>query len=298
MKKKICISIFALSLFIISFIGCIEDSSNKSRLIYVDDDGDADFIQIQKAIENASDNDRIFVQNGTYNERLIINKSINLIGASNENTIISYNLSNESGEIDIIKIIAEKCKIEKLNIIDQSNSSEIIGINIDSSDNYIYNNHIQGTSRGLYIGRDSINNNISSNIFKNNTYGIYVYVSYNNIIYNNNIVNNFNGIRMVNSENNMAFNNNIKSNQQGILTCCGSGNNYIYSNNFIENNEWNARDELFNKWNYGILGNYWDDYVGEDNDGDGIGDTPYNILTKSGDSNTKDRYPLMNPINI
>ena len=32
-------------------------------------------------------------------------------------------------------------------------------------------------------------------------------------------------------------------------------------------------------------GNYWDDCAGQDNDGDGIGDTPY----------FKDRYPLMKP---
>ena len=44
-----------------------------------------------------------------------------------------------------------------------------------------------------------------------------------------------------------------------------------------------------NYWDDGSEGNYWDDYVGSDSDGDGIGDTPYNIPS----GNNKDRYPLM-----
>jgi PKD repeat protein len=69
-------------------------------------------------------------------------------------------------------------------------------------------------------------------------------------------------------------------------------NNTIFHNNFYNITN-NAYDEFNNSWNNETIqeGNYWADYTGEDNNHDGIGDTPYNI---SGGSN-QDLYPFMEP---
>ena len=48
----------------------------------------------------------------------------------------------------------------------------------------------------------------------------------------------------------------------------------------------------------GCEGNFWSDYNGIDSDGDGIGDTPYIITCRFGNSSVCDNYPLMKPRNL
>lgn len=55
---------------------------------YVDDDGGADFIRIQDAINASSDGDTVFVYSGFYQENLMLAKSIILTGEDRDTTII------------------------------------------------------------------------------------------------------------------------------------------------------------------------------------------------------------------
>jgi len=187
------------------------------------------------------------------------------------------------------------------------NSNDDHGIYLYWSDNNIItsNNANSNGDDGIYL-KWSDNNIITSNNVSNNDDGISLYGSKNNIITNNNAKSNkkWNGIYLRSSHNNTITNNNASNNDVGIGLRY-SNNNLIYLNNFIDNldnvqssestNIWNSREPItytYNRTTYeNYTGNYWDDYVFEENDtnGDGIGDIPYSI------DSDKDYYPLVVP---
>ncbi len=107
-------------------------------------------------------------------------------------------------------------------------------------------------------------------------------------ISNNIVSDNYNGIHLSSSSNNTLTCNNVSDNGDGIYPY-SSSNNHIYHNNLYGNTrEYSCGT---NRWNTTTAGNYWDDYTGNDTDGDGIGDDPHPI---PGGSN-KDYHPMRNP---
>ena len=157
----------------------------------------------------------------------------------------------------------------------------------DSNDNNIINNVINNNclnkgpnEAGLLIANGSNNNNIFENEINNN---------------------NISGVLFSFSDSNLMELNSISGNQNGIHFQTFDSNNVFYFNKFINNTihvsgtsasrSWYSPVKstyLYNNTNFtNYLGNYWDNYVGSDSNGDGIGDTPYNV----GIAN--DLYPLM-----
>ncbi len=103
------------------------------------------------------------------------------------------------------------------------------------------------------------------------------------------------GINIGKSQWNFITENTLKENEIGIKNEKGRYSP-IWKNTFLDN-EIHAFDTGENVWSfdwYGdipMTGNYYDDYTGVDNDGDGIGDTMYEI----DGGNSVDSHPLMQP---
>ncbi len=145
----------------------------------------------------------------------------------------------------------------------------------------------------IYVGNSNYTN-ITNSMVNNTLRGIQVSDSGNTSMYGNYIQNNPYAIVITGSSGGRIWNNTIKYNDNGLALLVSS-DIYVYNNNFLENGI-QATDVHFSGDDYWYLdppvgGNYWSDYNGSDDNGDGFGDQPYNITG----GQEKDMYPLMVP---
>jgi len=255
--------------------------------LYVGGDGPGNYSRIQDAVDDASDGDTVFVYDDSspYYENVLVDKSIDLIGENRDTTVI-----DGGGEDDVVYVSAEGVTITGFTVenggffaIFVFDSNGILidilhdsGLEIRSNSNSVFGNIIS-----MIFVKESSDNSI----FHNKISSIVLFNSSNNVIFDNTVSNN--GIFLYYSSENIIFENNIN---HRLSLNYSSNYNKIYHNNFVLNVYY---DKCDNTWDNGYpsCGNYWDDYIGEDNDGDGVGDIPHNI---SG-GNNQDRYPLMEP---
>ncbi len=159
------------------------------------------------------------------------------------------------------------------NNITGNNFATVCGITMNCSNTIISQNYFEN-NKGISLGGNSHHNLITKNTMAGGLYGVILFDS---------------------SSNNIIFGNNITQKTECGIEIEDASNNTFYCNNFVGNtkNVNITRGLSSNFWDNDTFGNYWSDYNGTDDNGDGIGDTPYVI-----DNKNIDNHPLVNSVTI
>ncbi|MGI6307780.1 MAG: hemoblobin-interacting domain-containing protein [Dethiobacteria bacterium] len=248
---------------------------------YVDGSGGVDFTTIQAAVDAANDGDIIIVKDGTYNENVVVDKSL-VIQSENGADLTTVQAANTNA--DVFKVIAENVIIDGFTVSGATSTGRSgIYITSSSGSSTVINNHCSGNFQGIYIGADG--NTVSNNTCTcNGRYGIHLSKATGNSITDNTCANNTDGsgfalyladnannntvsgntshsnkygIRVKNAYDNLIFNNTSLNNDYGLEIATGSTGNVFYLNNFIGNtselslgygavagNSWNSPTEM------------------------------------------------------
>jgi parallel beta-helix repeat protein len=180
------------------------------------------FTSIQHAINYSQDGGTVFVYSGTYYERVLVNKTINLTGENRETTII-----NVSGSGDVVLITAPYVNMTGFTITNDGSSGSDAGLQINSDQNKIYGN----------------------NIFLNNRYGIHLYFSDNNNITNNNVSYNGIAIYLYESSWNNIIGHDIFSEVGSSIVVYSNSNNNIIAHNTLSSINRSGITIYTSKWN-------------------------------------------------
>ncbi|MFA5772466.1 MAG: NosD domain-containing protein [Thermoplasmata archaeon] len=184
MQKRTLFVLFIIFALLAIGILFVSSQTAKARTINVDDSGGKDYTKIQDAINASFNGDTVYVYNGTYNEEVTVSKSINLVGESNQNTVIRTNSEYTNKGI---YVTANYVNISNIKV-DNFTS----GIYLDhSSNNNITSNTITNNYGGGILLYKSSNNNILSNTVTDcGKYGIDLgYITHDNIITSNTLIN-------------------------------------------------------------------------------------------------------------
>jgi len=309
MQKIHCILLTCLISSIL-LSGCVENNTFNS--FYVDDDFNSStqrwnkdhFSSIQDAIDHAKTNCTIYVNEGIYQENIVIDQPtyVRILGSNPNETIISGNGNGQHGFFIDEQV---QLNISGFTIMDCNPGNELkgttAGMYVTSRNNSIHTIIFKNNSNGIYT-LDSSCNQIYDNAFVNNYYGILLYTySTNNSIHHNLFLSNNIGCRVKGSNQNILYQNLFSANNGGTYMCCVSNDNQFYLNTYSNNSDFHAQDWCLNTWNATNLGNYWSDFYqltsgAVDQNNDGIVDVPYNISRgyQPEEYPNKDYLPLVN----
>jgi len=190
---------------------------------------DAEYSNIQEAIDACESGDTIIVQEGSYFENILIDKTLSLKGEGAKVTKI-----DATGSGNVVTITADKVSLSGF-WITGGGIPGFAGIHITSRYNHIFDNNVTANPFGIVIIRENYNEIVNNSCFMNFGKGILLHESAYNHIENNTCVSNEDGIYLFHSFHNTISNNTCNTNEMGIE---------LYHSDFnrLENNicNWNV----------------------------------------------------------
>jgi len=281
MKKNTMTFKISLALLFATFtVLLVQATGNggaEGRTITVDDDGEGNHTKIQDAINAAEEGDTIRVWEGSYEENVVVGKTVSLVGNGSGVTTVD---GGGSGTVVIIE--ADWVNMSGFLVTRGGDEWGEAGIYVNSDYGWIYENYCSNNGengiRVQYSNYNTLENNTCSN---NGDDGIDI-VSNHNIIENNSCFDNDEyGIFLGSSENNTIRNNTCSNNQYGISIMFDSEYNTLIDNVCSNNRKagiWLYSDN--NEAKYNICSN-------NGRDGMLLQDCSYNKITGNNCSGNK-----------
>ena len=147
-----------------------------------------------------------------------------------------------------------------------------------SYDNLVLDNHTHYSVAGIAL-MQSRHLEVSGNVAMHNTnQGILFRDVRYSEIHGNRLERNGEGAFFYSSDKNKITNNEFSHNLTGVRMWAGGGGNEVSRNSFVGNRRqvlYLGADDI--NWGVDGVGNYWADYLGWDQAGDGVGDRPYRV---------------------
>ncbi|MDD4496986.1 MAG: NosD domain-containing protein, partial [Methanosarcinaceae archaeon] len=183
-------------------------------LIYVDDDGPANFTSIQAAVDAASPYATIIVRNGTYTENVNVDRAVTII-------------SEFGPEYTEVKAANPKDSVFYVT----ADSVNISGFTVSGGSKLPFSGSYATSGIWLYEVRDC---NISGNVLSDNYCGIYVISSENCTLNGNRAKSNRFGIYLYRSEGNSLKNNRMENNSYNFAIPGASAEQDIDDSNTVD----------------------------------------------------------------
>jgi parallel beta-helix repeat protein len=240
--RKTLVSIIIL-FFICSYINfsIADDILKKSsfslpdfQTLYVGGSGTNNYTSIQDAIDDANNGDTVYVfdDSSPYNERIEIDKTINLIGENRDSTKILWTGNVISTSADFINISGFSIfNYQGTSLYICSSHNNISDNNFSKTDDYKTDTH-----SGIEISNNNSDNYISNNNFYNlNGTGIELSTNCEKtIIINNTFFENYNNILVRSNCHNTKIIGNIVLGNDGTSSICViESNNNIIKENYV-----------------------------------------------------------------